>query len=61
MGISVSIGQGPILVTPVQMATMTAMVANGGLRVTPHLRKDAPVPAPQRFSRTWMVCSTQYR
>ncbi len=32
--------------TPVQMATMTAMVANGGYRVTPHLVQDADVPEP---------------
>lgn len=35
--ISVSIGQGPILATPLQIATMMAIVANGGYRVTPHL------------------------
>jgi penicillin-binding protein 2 len=44
--ISVAIGQGPILVTPLQMAMMTAMVANGGYRVIPHLRKDATLPKP---------------
>ena len=35
--ISVSIGQGPILVTPLQIATLMAAVANGGYRVTPHV------------------------
>lgn len=44
--ISVSIGQGPVLMTPLQMATMTALVANGGYHVTPHLVRDAEVPAP---------------
>ena len=44
--ISVSIGQGPVLMTPLQMATMTGMVANGGYRVTPHLVQGADVPAP---------------
>lgn len=48
--ISVSIGQGPILVTPVQMAVMTAIVANGGYRVTPHLYKNAPVPPPEHLA-----------
>jgi penicillin-binding protein 2 len=38
--ISVSIGQGPVLLTPLQMAMMTAIVANGGKRVVPHLIKD---------------------
>ncbi|MFA9452379.1 MAG: penicillin-binding protein 2 [Candidatus Aminicenantaceae bacterium] len=35
--ISVSIGQGPLLVTPLQIATMTATLANRGKRVQPHL------------------------
>ncbi len=35
--ISVSIGQGPLLVTPLQIATMTATLANRGNRVQPHL------------------------
>jgi penicillin-binding protein 2 len=35
--ISVSIGQGPLLVTPLQVAVMMAAVANGGFLVTPHL------------------------
>jgi len=45
--ISVSIGQGPVLMTPLQMATMTALVANGGYQVTPHLYRDAKVPPPR--------------
>jgi penicillin-binding protein 2 len=36
--ISVAIGQGPLLVTPLQIATMTATLANRGKRVQPHLR-----------------------
>jgi penicillin-binding protein 2 len=35
--ISVAIGQGALLTTPVQMATMMAAVANGGRLVTPYL------------------------
>jgi penicillin-binding protein 2 len=35
--ISVSIGQGPLLVTPLQLASLMATVANGGQRVRPHL------------------------
>ena len=38
--ISVSIGQGLLAVTPVQMATMISAVANGGTLVRPHLAKD---------------------
>jgi penicillin-binding protein 2 len=46
--ISVAIGQGPLLVTPIQMAVATAMVANGGYRVTPHLVREAHISPPQR-------------
>ncbi|HEY2740049.1 MAG TPA: penicillin-binding protein 2 [Thermoanaerobaculia bacterium] len=46
--ISVAIGQGPILMTPLQMGVLASMVANGGYRVTPHLVRDAKVPPPQR-------------
>jgi penicillin-binding protein 2 len=45
--ISVAIGQGPILVTPLQMAVMTAVVANGGRHVTPHLFRDAKLARPR--------------
>ena len=37
--ISVSIGQGPVLVTPLQMSTMMAAVANGGYRAVPTVAK----------------------
>jgi len=36
--ISVSIGQGPLGTTPLQMARLAAALANGGRHVTPHLR-----------------------
>lgn len=41
---NVSIGQGDMLVTPVQIARMTAVFANGGTLVTPHVitNKDLP-------------------
>ena len=39
--ISVAIGQGPILVTPIQMATMMAVMANRGEAVTPHIVRDS--------------------
>jgi penicillin-binding protein 2 len=35
--ISSSIGQGPVLVTPLQMARLYAAVSNGGWLVTPHM------------------------
>ncbi len=45
--ISVAIGQGPLLVTPLQVASALATVANGGSRVLPHLRKSESPPRPQ--------------
>jgi penicillin-binding protein 2 len=51
--ISVSIGQGQVSVTPVSMAVYAATLANGGVRVTPHLVKAVddgnglkPIPPP---------------
>ena len=35
--ISVAIGQGPLLVTPLQVASLMAVIANGGDRIEPHL------------------------
>jgi penicillin-binding protein 2 len=46
--ISVAIGQGPVLVTPLQMASTVAVVANGGKRVVPHLVKGTSLPPPVR-------------
>lgn len=43
--ISVAIGQGPVLVTPLQMATMMAAVANGGNRVTPTVQRTGDAVA----------------
>jgi len=43
--ISVSIGQGLLATTPVQMATMISAVANGGTLVQPHLARDAKFTA----------------
>jgi penicillin-binding protein 2 len=54
--ISVAIGQGQVSVTPVSMAVYVATLANGGVRVTPHLLKAVdegkgweavPSPPPQ--------------
>ncbi|MCX7805238.1 MAG: penicillin-binding transpeptidase domain-containing protein [Planctomycetota bacterium] len=40
-----AIGQGYIRVTPLQMCTMMAWIANGGRRVTPHFAADGERPA----------------
>lgn len=45
--VQASIGQGYVLTTPLQLATMTARIANGGRAVRPHLIvPDLPYPAP---------------
>jgi penicillin-binding protein 2 len=38
--VSVAIGQGQVLVTPMQMARLAAVIANGGRLVKPHLLKS---------------------
>ncbi|MCP2520288.1 penicillin-binding protein 2 [SCandidatus Aminicenantes bacterium Aminicenantia_JdfR_composite] len=38
--ISLSIGQGPLLVTPLQIAVHTAIIANRGRKIVPHLVKS---------------------
>jgi penicillin-binding protein 2 len=42
--ISLAIGQGPLLVTPLQVAEMMAVVANGGSRVTPRIVQGESAP-----------------
>ena len=51
--ISVSIGQGPLIVTPLQVASMMATIANGGTLYRPHVVRFIEHPNPdgtvQRF------------
>jgi penicillin-binding protein 2 len=42
--IQLAIGQGDLLVTPLQMARFYALIANGGYLVTPHLLMDVENP-----------------
>lgn len=42
--ISVAIGQGPVLTSPLQIAVMTAAVANGGSLVQPHVLEGGARP-----------------
>ncbi len=61
--LNISIGQGELLVTPLQMAQMVSAVANGGIIVKPHLLKkvvtddgatirEAITPEPKRINIT---------
>ena len=43
--IQLAIGQGDLLVTPLQMARFYAMIANGGKLVTPHVAEDVELPS----------------
>jgi penicillin-binding protein 2 len=47
--ISVATGQGAVTTTPLQLARMIAGVANGGVFVQPHMRKDFPDAHVDRF------------
>lgn len=47
--ISVSIGQGAVMATPIQLARMIAGVASGGRFVEPHLLEDDPNAKPTVF------------
>ncbi|MEO8499285.1 MAG: penicillin-binding protein 2 [Vicinamibacteria bacterium] len=51
--ISVSIGQGQVLVTPLQIARMMAVIANGGRLVQPHIvRLVSGKPVPYEIPRS---------
>jgi penicillin-binding protein 2 len=43
--VQLAIGQGDLLVTPLQMARFYAMIANGGSLVTPHIAEDIETPS----------------
>jgi penicillin-binding protein 2 len=48
--VSVSIGQGPILATSLQLARAFAALANGGLLLSPHLVEDANLSGPRHIA-----------
>ena len=48
--ISVAIGQGPLMVTPLQVALYTSIIANRGRKVTPHLLNSQSLAGERVFS-----------
>lgn len=52
--ISVAIGQGPILVTPLQIASLMAAVANSGYQVRPHVVESPSVEKEQLTVEPWV-------
>jgi penicillin-binding protein 2 len=48
--ISVAIGQGAVITTPLQLARMIGGIATGGVFKQPHLLKDAPNVGEERFA-----------
>ena len=61
--ISLAIGQGELGITPLQMANATAVVANRGYYITPHVVKriDGKTnPNPEYNKKHWASVDTQY-
>lgn len=52
--ISVSIGQGPLLTTPLQVAYHTAIIANRGRKITPHLLMSDNSISSEREGQEWV-------
>lgn len=52
--ISVAIGQGPVLVTPLQIASLMAAVANSGYKVKPHVTESPAVETEQLTVEPWV-------
>ncbi|MEQ8879120.1 MAG: penicillin-binding transpeptidase domain-containing protein [Cyclobacteriaceae bacterium] len=57
---SLSIGQGELLVTPIQMANLCAIVANKGYYITPHIVKSIDNEPLQNFARNEVGISEEH-
>jgi penicillin-binding protein 2 len=49
---SISIGQGEVMITPLQMANIAAMIANKGWYITPHFVKSIGKSGPKKEYKT---------
>lgn len=60
--VSISIGQGEILSTPLQIANLSATIANRGYFITPHVVKEIEdTPLPEEFTeRRFTMVDTKY-
>jgi len=48
---NLSIGQGDLLVTPLQIASLTSIIANGGILYKPHVAKEFIDPSTQKITK----------
>ncbi|MSR85592.1 penicillin-binding protein 2, partial [Candidatus Uhrbacteria bacterium] len=56
---NLSIGQGDLLVTPLQVAVYTAAIANGGRLITPHLMNQPTPPRVTQLADTSVIATVQ--
>ncbi len=61
--ISNAIGQGEVITTPIQLANMTAAIANRGYYITPHIIKDIdgkPIEFPEYTEKKYTTISPEH-
>ncbi|MFA6429081.1 MAG: penicillin-binding protein 2 [Patescibacteria group bacterium] len=56
---NLSIGQGDLLVTPMQVAAYTSSIANGGYRIQPHFFKNATTTSHDRLADAGVIQTVQ--
>ncbi|MBA3985204.1 MAG: penicillin-binding protein 2 [Flavobacteriales bacterium] len=61
--ISNAIGQGEVITTPIQLANMTAAIANRGYYITPHVIKEIdgkPIDFPEYIEKNYTTISVEH-